>query len=379
MAFMAAMLDELMGRDRNLAPDDKQRGITWDDRRVCKYYLCGLCPHDLFTNTKSDLGPCSLIHDDELVTEFNRASPHHRRHVEEDFERMLEGHIRECDRRIARGHARLKITTSEAVPDLEDEKVKAMTEKINELMENAERLGCQGLIDESQSVLRLCDQIKEERRQYANQVSGISPIVYSSLKDEKLMQVCEVCSVFLIIGDAQCRIDDHLSGKQHVGYKKLRDTYKERQEAKAKAREERDKKRSEGDADREKRRAERDRGGDDRRKRSRSRDKSRRRSRSRDRGSRSTSEKKRSRSRDRSRRDRSRDRNRRDRSRDRKGDKSHDKGRDAREDSKGRSDKEGGNHTGGTQEKETVALNMGATTSGASEELAPPGVDGWAW
>ena len=31
-SVMAAMLDELMGRDRNLAPDDQSRGIRWDDK-----------------------------------------------------------------------------------------------------------------------------------------------------------------------------------------------------------------------------------------------------------------------------------------------------------------------------------------------------------
>lgn len=35
---------------------------------------------------------------------------------------------------------------------------------------------------------------------------------------EKQMEVCEVCGAFLIVGDAQQRIDDHLMGKQHVGY-----------------------------------------------------------------------------------------------------------------------------------------------------------------
>lgn len=31
------------------------------------------------------------------------------------------------------------------------------------------------------------------------------------------MEVCAVCGAFLIVGDAQQRIDDHLMGKQHVG------------------------------------------------------------------------------------------------------------------------------------------------------------------
>lgn len=35
---------------------------------------------------------------------------------------------------------------------------------------------------------------------------------------EKQMEVCPVCGAFLIVGDAQQRIEDHLSGKQHMGW-----------------------------------------------------------------------------------------------------------------------------------------------------------------
>lgn len=44
---------------------------------------------------------------------------------------------------------------------------------------------------------------------------------------EKQMEVCEICGAFLIVGDAQQRIDDHLTGKQHVGFAKLRQAIKE--------------------------------------------------------------------------------------------------------------------------------------------------------
>lgn len=44
---------------------------------------------------------------------------------------------------------------------------------------------------------------------------------------EKQMEVCEVCGAFLIVGDAQSRIDDHLQGKQHVGYQRLRTSLEE--------------------------------------------------------------------------------------------------------------------------------------------------------
>jgi predicted GIY-YIG superfamily endonuclease len=36
------------------------------------------------------------------------------------------------------------------------------------------------------------------------------------------MEVCEVCGSFLIVNDAQARVEEHISGKQHMGYAKLR-------------------------------------------------------------------------------------------------------------------------------------------------------------
>lgn len=54
---MRAMLDELMGKERDLPPEERTgRGISYKDPQICKYALVGLCPYGLFKNTKSDLG-----------------------------------------------------------------------------------------------------------------------------------------------------------------------------------------------------------------------------------------------------------------------------------------------------------------------------------
>ena len=64
-----------MGRDRNLSVVrfianvqnvEKQnfKDVNFSDPGVCKWYICSFCPSELFTNTKSDLGPCNKLHDD---------------------------------------------------------------------------------------------------------------------------------------------------------------------------------------------------------------------------------------------------------------------------------------------------------------------------
>lgn len=60
---------------------------------------------------------------------------------------------------------------------------------------------------------------------------------------EKQMKVCEICGAFLIVGDAQQRIEDHLMGKQHLGYSKLRNAVTEINERRQKEREEEERKR----------------------------------------------------------------------------------------------------------------------------------------
>lgn len=52
-----SMLDELMGKERDAPLHARSnRKILFSDRDVCKFELAAVCPHRLFTNTRSDLG-----------------------------------------------------------------------------------------------------------------------------------------------------------------------------------------------------------------------------------------------------------------------------------------------------------------------------------
>lgn len=76
MDSQRALLDTLMGINRNQDRDEDDIR-DFRDKRVCRCYLAGLCPHgeglagsrvrylmnvDLFQNTKADMGPCKLFH-----------------------------------------------------------------------------------------------------------------------------------------------------------------------------------------------------------------------------------------------------------------------------------------------------------------------------
>lgn len=70
-----------------------------------------------------------------------------------------------------------------------------------------------------QGLMQMCDQLKEEKESLIKQheSNGWSVTAEIAAAQEKQMEVCKVCGAFLIVGDAQQRIDDHLTGKQHLG------------------------------------------------------------------------------------------------------------------------------------------------------------------
>ncbi|KAM6473414.1 luc7-like protein 3 isoform X6 [Python bivittatus] len=344
MISAAQLLDELMGRDRNLAPDEKRSNVRWDHESVCKYYLCGFCPAELFTNTRSDLGPCEKIHDENLrkqyildIDRYEKSSRFMKVGYEREFLRYLQSLLAEVERRIRRGHARLALSQTQqssgqaAGPTgKNEEKIQVLTDKIDVLLQQIEELGSEGKVEEAQGMMKLVEQLKEERELLRSTTSTIE----SFAAQEKQMEVCEVCGAFLIVGDAQSRVDDHLMGKQHMGYAKIKATVEELKEKLRKRTEEpeRDDRLKKEKLEREEREREREREEKERKRRreeeekekERARDRERRkRSRSRSRHSSRTSDRRGSRSRD-HKRSRSKDR-RRSRSRDRRRSRSHDR------------------------------------------------------
>ncbi|GAB1602374.1 luc7-like protein 3 [Argonauta hians] len=304
----AALLDELMGRDRNLQPTEKRSELKWDDPEVCKYFLCGFCPHELFVNTRADLGNCEKIHDDVLRKEYARSGRFEKMGYEEEFMRFLQTLISDVERRIRRGHQRLALNSTQGTPSsnaaaLKEEKVAMLTERINDLVQQAENLGCEGKVEEAQGVMKLCDLLREERKVLENQTRQNS----QTPESEKTMEVCNVCGALLVVGDIQQRIDEHIMGKQHSGYARIRTYVEERKQRKLQSAEEREARLVREKEEREKERErEKEKEREEKRRKEKEREKERERQRER--------EKRRRRSRSRSRRSRSRERKRRSRS-----------------------------------------------------------------
>lgn len=260
--------------------------------QFCLYYLVKFCPHDLFVNTRADLGQCTKLHDDEARRLFEEARPSPRkRSYEDEFLRFSNHMINEVDRKIEKGRQRLALMNKSpdatqpqpaaAAPVTKfDEMIDNMNARVNKLISEAEEAGSRGDVEQAQNLMTLCDQVKEEKEalietheKEQNAENGTKAQWNEYASNEKQMEVCEVCGAFLIVGDAQQRIEDHLSGKQHLGYSKLRKAVEEMYEQRQKEREKEDKDRYRRD-DYDRKRPNRDRSDRRERRRSRSRERS---------------------------------------------------------------------------------------------------------
>lgn len=287
--------------------------------QFCLYFLVKFCPHELFVNTRADLGPCPKVHDEEAKRLYEEARPSVRkRHFEDEFIRFSNHMLSEVDRKIAKGKQRLLLMNRTTGGDPQQtpvyvsrfqEQVNNLSARIAKLIGEAEEAGIRGDVDQAQGLMTLCDQLKDEKdalvKQHestnnggggdggsvteADRTGGSSSVHSGSGKQsmersttaensptgssaggrswsqeqrsasltqptpqqpeftstEKQMEVCEVCGAFLIVGDAQQRLEDHLTGKQHMGYSRLRKAVDEMYEKRKQERDEEDRLRDE--------------------------------------------------------------------------------------------------------------------------------------
>lgn len=87
--------------------------LSLTDPKVCRSFLVGTCPHDLFTNTKQDLGQCPKVHSEPLKSEYEASPDKSKLGFEYDYMRDMQKYIDECNRRIDAAQRRLEKTPDE--------------------------------------------------------------------------------------------------------------------------------------------------------------------------------------------------------------------------------------------------------------------------
>ncbi|TAQ83874.1 hypothetical protein B7494_g7802 [Chlorociboria aeruginascens] len=216
------LLEQLMGAGAS----SRAAQLSITDPKICRSFLVGTCPHDLFTNTKQDLGPCPKVHSEPLKTEYEGASVAEKQKYafEYDYMRDLQKYIDECNRRIDVAQRRLEKT-----PD-EIRQTNALLKQISDLSKSIET----GLLEiqilgEQSEVSRAYDEFFRIRQ--AMQTKGDKERELKALSDtsgpsgHQKLQVCDVCGAYLSRLDNDRRLADHFYGKMHLGYAQMRKTY----------------------------------------------------------------------------------------------------------------------------------------------------------
>lgn len=158
--------------------------------------------------------------------------------IELEFIRFVSSMIQEVDRKIQKGRQRLDLMNSKLDQrplSKQAEAVANLNDKISKLVREAEEAGTRGDVDQAQNLMGLCEKLKDDKDALIKQYESCG----FNFSEQKEMEVCAICAAFLVIGDAQSRIDDHLMGKQHIGYSRLRNALEEHKKKVEKETEER--------------------------------------------------------------------------------------------------------------------------------------------
>lgn len=201
-----------------------QLSIT--DPKLCRSYLVGTCPHDLFTNTKQDLGSCPKVHSEPLKSEYDAASASEKQKwgFEYDYMRDVQKYIDECNRRIDVAQRRLEKT-----PD-EIRQTNTLLKGINDLSKSVESglleiqvLGEQGEVSRAYEEFFRIRQAIQTKSDKERELKALSDT--SGPSGHQKLQVCDVCGAYLSRLDNDRRLADHFFGKMHLGYAQMRKTY----------------------------------------------------------------------------------------------------------------------------------------------------------
>ncbi|KAL1898496.1 splicing factor [Sporothrix stenoceras] len=217
------LLEQLMGG----GVTSRGAQMSLNDPKVCRSYIAGTCPHDLFTNTKQDLGMCPKVHSDALKAEYEAMPAAERQSkygFEYDYMRDLQKYIEECNRRIEIAQRRLDKT-----PD-EIRQTNALLRAIGELnntiaqgLVEVEVLGEAGLVGLAMDELVRVRQTTQARVDKEKELKALSDT--SGPSGHQKLQVCDVCGAYLSRLDNDRRLADHFYGKMHLGYAQMRKTY----------------------------------------------------------------------------------------------------------------------------------------------------------
>ncbi|WEJ93855.1 splicing factor [Yamadazyma tenuis] len=192
------LLVQLMGNDSLISPVVRRRMPEITSHKVCKSFLVGTCPYDLFVGTKQDLGRCPKLHLEKLKLEYEYRTKKGELFPDFRYEyyMTLRRYVQDIDYTIENANKKLEHTPeekekiSEVTKDLEnlDTKIGLMQQEINYLIaENKTQM----VLNQSIKLSALI----EERQKLGEKARTIIENIGQSAQQK--LQVCEQCGAFL--------------------------------------------------------------------------------------------------------------------------------------------------------------------------------------
>jgi hypothetical protein len=213
MDFQRKMLEDLM---TPLIPSTIK---DWKDPDVCKHYLVKFCPCELFSNTKVDLGKCTLVHDPKLQQAYQKQNDHSFGY-EEEFYEYLQQIVNDAERLRKKQFQRLEYKSDSVFDNIDTvmEEVWILEEQVAPHVPTILELGEEGKVAEAMDFYLQLIKIQKELDE-ARQGDPSHPFY----RPDKRIDICNVCGSLLAQDTTGARIDQHMVGKQHTGYLKVRE------------------------------------------------------------------------------------------------------------------------------------------------------------
>ncbi|KAG5532783.1 hypothetical protein RHGRI_027174 [Rhododendron griersonianum] len=167
MDSLRKQLDVLMGANRN--GDVREVNRKYYDRDVCRLFLVGLCPHELFQLTKMDMGPCPKMHSLQLRKEYEEARAKGLENYDRDLEDVIDRLIVECDRKITRALKRLEDDDAKAAIAIsvtevtQTPEVIELSKQIKEKLKEVDQYDLEGQTDMKIRSLEIVDELRTKR------------------------------------------------------------------------------------------------------------------------------------------------------------------------------------------------------------------------
>ncbi|KAF2098355.1 LUC7-domain-containing protein [Rhizodiscina lignyota] len=224
------LLEQLMGEQLMSGPGTRTPQLSITDPKVCRSYLVGTCPRDLFTNTKQDNGPCPKVHNEALKNEYEAADEQQKRRwgFEYDYFRDMTAYVDDCNRRIDTAERRLESTADEIKKkSVLVKQISNAKENITAGLQEVEVLAKLGHVNLAVSEHFKVMLYQQEKDKLERQLKDLSDT--SGPSGHQKLQVCDVCGAYLSRLDNDRRLADHFYGKMHLGYAQMRKTYEQLQ------------------------------------------------------------------------------------------------------------------------------------------------------